>query len=278
MLKIGQYNTLQVSRLVDFGAYLDGGNGQEVLLPARYIEHPLTEGESLSVFVYTDSEDRPVATTEHPYATVGEFAFLDVVSVDRIGAFLNWGLMKDLLVPFSQQKSRMVSGGRYLVYVYLDDATKRVVASAKIEKFLGNVIPRYKTGDATDVLVYRETPIGYACIVDNLHQGMIYANQVFRPISVGDRLEAYVRRVRPDGKIDLMLSGAVSERTNDLSDVILDHLRVHGGYTEFDDHSSPEVIKEAFYCSKRDFKRAVGHLLKCGKIRKEDRGLSLLDG
>lgn len=278
MLKIGQYNTLQVSRLVDFGAYLDGGNGQEVLLPARYIDHPLTEGESLEVFVYTDSEDRPVATTEHPLAAVGEFAFLDVVSVDRIGAFLDWGLMKDLLVPFSQQKSRMVPGGRYLVYVYLDDATKRVVASAKIKKFLGNVIPQYKKGDAADVLVYRETPIGHACIVDNLHQGMIYSNQVFRPIEVGDRLVAYVRRVRPDGKIDLMVSGAAAERTNVLSDVILDHLREHGGYTELDDHSSPDAIKEALQCSKRDFKQAVGHLLKNGKIRKEDHGLSLLEG
>ena len=169
-MKIGQYNTLKVTRLVDFGAYLDGGDGTEILMPAKYISAPLSPGDEVEVFVYRDSEDRPVATTEHPYAIVGEFAFMQVSQVNNVGAFLDWGLeAKNLLVPFREQKVRMLQGGIYLVYVYLDHTTQRVVASSKIEKFIGNVLPHYNAGDKVQALVYEHTPIGYRCIVDNLH-------------------------------------------------------------------------------------------------------------
>ncbi len=181
MVKIGDYNRLAVTKIVDFGVYLDGGNGVEILLPAKYIEGSPEVGQELDVFVYTDSEDRLIATTEHPFARVGQFAFLEVVDVNKVGAFLDWGLSKNILVPFSEQKSRMKEGGVYLVYVYLDNATKRVVATAKIEKYLGNVPAEYRRGQEVDALVWQHTPIGYRVIVDNLHNGMIYENELFRP-------------------------------------------------------------------------------------------------
>ena len=171
MIRIGKYNTLKVVKLVDFGVYLDGGEGQEILLPAKYIESPLNPGDEIKVFIYRDSEERLIATTEHPYAEVGEFAFLQVSAVNRVGAFLDWGLTKQLLVPFSEQKVRLREGMVCLVYVYLDDVTKRIVASAKIEKFLGNKYPHYKVGDKVQALIYKHTELGYKAIVDNLFPG-----------------------------------------------------------------------------------------------------------
>lgn len=278
MVKIGNYNTLPVVKSVDFGVYLDGGDGLEILLPSRFIERPPQIGEMMEVFIYTDSEDRLIATTEHPYAQVGEFAYLEAVAVDRIGAFLDWGLMKDLLVPFREQKVKMRAGKRYPVYLYLDDASKRVVASAKLEKFMGNVIPRYKHGDKVRILIYRNTPIGFACVVDNLHQGMVYANEVFCPIELGESLDAYVKNVRPDGKIDITLSPAAKQRTDDLAQRILEEIGANGGFLGMNDKTSPENIKAVFACSKKDFKKAVGHLLKEHKIAIGDIGLSISDG
>ena len=277
MVKIGQWNTLPVSRTVDFGVYLDGGN-TEILLPARYIDGTLTPGQEVEVFVYTDSEDRIIATTEHPFATVGEVAFLRVKAVDRIGAFLDWGLMKDLLVPFREQRARMREGGVYPVYVYLDDASKRVVASAKIEKFIGNVHPRYSKADKVRALVWRTTPVGLSCIVDNLHYGMLYTNETFMNLEPGMVIDAWVHRLRPDGKIDLRLAPPASGRlrSEQLADIILEQLTISGGALPLSDKSSPEEIKKAFQCSKRDFKQAVGHLLKDGKIALDERGISLL--
>lgn len=277
MVKIGNYNTLPVVKSVDFGVYLDGGDGLEILLPSRFIDRIPQVGELMDVFIYTDSEDRIIATTEHPYAQVGEFAFLEAVSVDRIGAFLDWGLMKDLLVPFREQKVRMRAGKSYPVYLYLDDASKRVVASAKVEKFMGNVIPTYKIGDKVRIMVYRQTPIGYACVVDNLHQGMVYANEVFRHVELGECIDAYVKYVREDGKIDVTLSPGAKQRTDDLSDRILEAMQANGGFVKLNDKSSPEEIKIAFACSKKDFKKAVGHLLKERKIKIEDSGLLIFN-
>lgn len=269
MLKIGQWNTLSVARMVDFGVYLEADNDLEILLPTRYIDAPLEIGQQINVFVYTDSEDRLIATTEVPFATVGEVAMLEVVAENRIGAFLDWGLMKDLLVPFREQKSKMHVGGKYPVYIYLDDVSKRVAASAKIEKFIGNVIPRYRRDDKVDVFVWKTTPIGYTCVVDNLHSGMLYANETFRQLEPGMKLEAWVKRVRPDGKIDLRLAQAGSgrSRTDAVADEILRLLNESPiNCLNISDKSSPEEIKSMFQCSKRDFKQAVGHLLKAGKI------------
>ena len=269
MIEIGKYQDLEVRRLVDFGAYLGvpGGDEKEVvLLPGRYVSENDTPGTVLRVFVYRDSEDRPVATTEKPYAVVGEFAYLSVKAVNDMGAFLDWGLIaKDLLVPYSEQRSRMRRGGIYLVYVYLDKATGRVVASSKIEKFLDNAYPDYKHGQKVDALVIEHTEIGYKVIVDNLHRGMIYANEIFRPIELEETVKAYVKQVRPDGKIDLTLSDRAVKRTAELSDRILEYLE-SDNEMPLSDKMHPEHVEMLFGTSKKDFKKAIGHLYKERKI------------
>lgn len=267
MLKIGNYNTLKVAREVDFGVYLATDDDREILLPARYVPDNARPGDELRVFVYTDSEDRLIATTEPPYATVGEFAYLQVRDVNATGAFLDWGVAgKDLLVPFNEQRSRMKRGGVYLVYVYLDDASKRVAASSKIDRFLGNVYPRYRHGQEVKALVIEHTPIGYKTIVDNLHRGMIYENEIFRPLEVEETVTAYVKGVREDGKIDLTLSDKARNRIGPLAARIMGALRAHGGVLAVGDRTDPGQIEALFSCSKKDFKKALGQLYKEGKI------------
>lgn len=267
---------LRVSRTSDYGIYLVDEAGHEVLLPSRYVTEEMKEGSDVEVFVYNDSEDRPVATTERPVATVGEFAFLSVKAVNRIGAFLDWGLMKDLLVPYNQQQDKMTPGRAYPVYIYLDDASKRIVASARIGRFLGNLYPDLKRGQKVDVLIYKRTPIGYACIVDNAFKGMLYSNELFRPVEIGNCLEAFVKGVREDGKIDLTLGGDAASRSASLAEKIEAYMRRCGGSLDLGDHSSPEVIRFRFQCSKKDFKKALGLLLKEGKIAKDADGYALL--
>lgn len=278
MINIGKYNTLAVLRNVDFGAYLDGGNRVEILLPARYITAPLQPGDEIEVFVYTDSEDRLIATTEKPFVTVGEFAFLQVVDVNRMGAFLDWGLPKDLLCPFREQKQTMERGGFYLVYAYLDHSSKRIVASGKIEKFLGNTIPSYTRGDRVTALVYQRTEIGYKAIVDNLFHGMIYFNEAYRPLEIGEPVEAYVRTVRTDGKIDLSLQVAdTRHRIDTIAENFMNLLRDNGGRSTLTDASDPDEIKAALYCSKKDFKKAIGLLYREHKIRLDGGIITLSD-
>lgn len=279
MIKIGSYNTLRIERFVDFGAYLvdptesqknqntrNGDNPVEVLLPRRYLTEDMVVGDTVKTFVYTDSEDRPVATTERPYATVGQFAFLQAVQVNRVGAFLDWGLQKNLLVPFKEQKVKMFPGGIYLVYVYLDMASHRIVASARIEKFVGNVLPEYVRDEKVHALVISHTPIGYKVIVDNLHFGMIYANEVYRPLEIGTTVEAYVKNVRrEDGRIDLtMTSPGTLGRVEKIAAMIITALEK--GEMHLTDESSPEVIRDTFQCSKKDFKKAIGSLYRQRRI------------
>ena len=278
-LKIGKFNRLRVVKSVDFGVYLDGGEGREILLPGRFVPEGAKEGDELDVFIYTDSEDRLIATTDVPYAQAGDFAYLQVSQVNAAGAFLDWGILgKDLLVPFSQQRSRMRQGGVYLVYVYLDDASGRLVASAKTERFLGNTIPDYKEGDEVECLVTGETPIGYTVIVDNLHRGMIYSNETFRPLEEQETVRARVHRVRPDGKIDLRIGGAARERVGGLAESIVNTLRANGGRMAVSDKSSPDEIKALFRCSKKDFKKAVGALYKAHRIELHPGEIVLIDG
>ncbi|MDE7426638.1 MAG: GntR family transcriptional regulator [Muribaculaceae bacterium] len=267
MVKIGNYNIMRVERDVDFGVYLvePDGDGTEILLPARYVPENVTVGTDLRVFIYTDSEDRLIATTEKPFATVGQFAFLQVNAVNRVGAFLDWGLPKDLLVPFKEQQSKMVSGGVYPVYVYLDMTTKRVAASARLEKYLGNVFPDYSVGQEVNVLVWKQTEIGYKVIVNNLHQGMIYFNEIKRNLVIGENVNAYVRKVREDGKLDLTLAGSTQGRVEDVAEKIMSMLKEKSRLSVHES-SSPEEIKAVFDCSKKDFKRALGKLYKEHKL------------
>lgn len=276
MLKIGDYNRLKVIRNVDFGAYLDGGNGKEILIPARYIESPLSPGDEIDVFVYNDSEDRLIATTEHPFARVNEFAFLQVNQVNRVGAFLDWGVSKELLVPFSEQRSKMVTGGIYPVYVYLDKVTDRVVASAKLDKFLGNVFPRYHRGDVVDALVLEHLEPGYRVIVDNRHKGMIYDNELFHPLEIGETIKAHVKQVRDDGKIDLSPGADTATRVHSLAEKIYYLMDAAGGATSLSDDSSPAEIKALLECSKKDFKKAVSYLLRSKVVEIVPGGMRLI--
>ncbi len=277
MLNIGKYNVLKVSRLVDFGAYLDCGDDREVLMPAKFADHPLQVGEEVEVFVYTDSRDRLIATTEKPFATVGECAYLQVAEVNRVGAFLDLGLeAKQLLVPFAEQKTKMAPGGVYLVYVYLDNNTGRMAASQKVEKYIGNVLPRYERGDRVEALVVEHTDRGYRCIVDNLHWGMIYHSETFTPVEVESTVTAYVKQVRVDGKIDLSIRPSGGERTGTVADRILQALdTAPDGVLPVGEKSAPAEIEALFGCSKRDFKQAVGHLYKGRKVVITDGRISL---
>lgn len=250
-----------MKRLVDFGAYLTDGSTTEILLPTRYMPDNLAPGDEIDVFIYRDNESRLIATTDKPYARVGEFAYLEVKQVNKVGAFLDWGLMKELLVPFSEQKAKMRPGGIYLVYVYLDNTTQRIVASAKVEKFLGNVLPRYKRGDRVKALITEHVSgLGYRCIIDNLHWGMIYESDLSMPLVVEQSVGAFVRQVRDDGKIDVSVAGNGRSREHDAAERIIHLLNTSGGYLPINDHSSPEEIRATAGCSKKDFKKALGHL------------------
>ncbi|MDE5928025.1 MAG: GntR family transcriptional regulator [Duncaniella sp.] len=267
MVKIGRYNKLRVVKNVDFGAYLDGGDGVEILLPARYIDSPLHPDDEIDVFIYKDNEGRLIATTEHPYVQVGEFAFLQVNDVNRMGAFLDWGLMKQLLVPFSEQTVKLSRGMVIPVYVYLDDASQRVVASAKLDHFLGNTIPDYAIGSPVKALVYKRTDVGYKAIVDDKHHGMFYESDLYKPLEIGEAVTAYVKRVREDGKIDLLLHGAHDGRVEALARAVMARLdREPDGFLPLCDNSSPEAIRETFSCSKKDFKKAIGSLYREHRI------------
>ncbi len=276
MLQIGNYNTLRITKLVSFGVYLDGGDGKEILLPTRYVPKGAKVDDEVQVFIYHDNEGRLIATTLHPKAVVGEFAFMRVKSVNSTGAFLDWGLMKDLLVPFKEQKMAMREGKWYLVYVHLDHLTGRIVASARVEKFLGNVPPEYESNQEVDLLVADDTEIGYKVIVNNSHWGMIYHNQVFQRLERGERLKGYVKEVREDDKLDISLQPLGYQKVDGISQRILEALQMKDGYLPVHDKSDPEEIYSLFRCSKKAFKQAIGSLYKQHRIRIEADGIRLL--
>lgn len=266
MIEIGKYNTLTVVKVVDFGVYLDGGEWGEILMPKEYVPENCSPDDEVRVFIYFDSEDRIVATTEEPAVQVGEFAFLKVVAVSGIGAFLNWGLRKDLLVPFREQRDPMVEGRSYLVYVYVDKASDRIVASAKIDKYLDQVFPDYEPKQEVDLLVARKTDLGYAVIVNQAHWGLVYGNDVFQPLRIGQKLKGYVKRVREDEKIDVVLQPAGFAKIEGLAGMVLEKLKDYGGVLDLSDKSSPEEIYRVLGCSKKNYKKALGTLLKQGLI------------
>lgn len=262
MVEVGKYNTLTIVKDLDFGVYLDGGNGLEILLPVRYVPKNVKPGDEVEVFIYHDNEGRLIATTARPKATVGEFAFMEVKSVSNAGAFLDWGLMKDLLVPFREQKMAMREGKWYLVYLRVDHVTGRVMASARIEKFLNNVPPHYEHNQEVDLLVADETDIGYKVIINNLHTGMVYHSEVFRRLEKGERLKGYIKEVREDEKVDVSLTPLGFQRVEGIAATVMEALKVQGGFLPVHDKSEPEVIYSLFRCSKKAFKQAIGTLYK----------------
>lgn len=275
MIEIGKYNTLRVVKVVDFGVYLDGEERGEILLPNEYVPKDCFPDDYLKVFVYFDSEDRIIATTEVPNIQVGEFAWMKVVSVSSVGAFLDWGLRKDLLVPFREQRDRMVEGKSYLVYAYVDEASDRIVATAKIDKYLDNIPVQYETGQEVDVLIARKSDLGYNVIVDNLYWGLVYRNEVFRPLKLGQKLKGYIKGVRKDEKIDVILQKKGYDRVNGIVKKILEKLKDNGGVLDVSDKTAPEIIYNLFECSKKDYKKALGTLFKEKKIELTDTEIKL---
>ncbi|HYQ57504.1 MAG TPA: S1-like domain-containing RNA-binding protein [Draconibacterium sp.] len=275
MTEIGKYNTLKIIRETDNGLYLDGEDHGEILMPKKYIDAGVKERGEAEVFVYTDSEDRLVATTEKPLAIVGEFAHLEVKTTGKFGAFLEWGLAKDLLVPFSEQRSKMAEGKRYWVFIYLDLVSNRVVASAKLNKFLDNTPPDYTKGQEVDLIILEETDLGYKAIVNLEHSGMLYKNQVFRKLENGSRTKGFIAKVRSDEKIDLLLEKPGYEKVDAISAKILDELKANGGFLAVTDKSSPEMIKGMLGISKKNFKKAIGGLYKSRIISFVSDGIKL---
>ena len=276
MLNIGNYNTLRIIKILSFGAYLDGGEGKEILLPTRYVPNGAQVGDEVKVFIYHDNEGRLIATTLHPNAVVGEFAFMQVKSVNTMGAFLDWGLMKDLLVPYKEQKLTMREGKWYLVYVRLDHVTGRVMASARIEKFLNNIPPKYEFNQEVSLLVADDTEIGYKVIVNNLHWGMVYHNQVFQRLEKGEHLKGYVKEIREDDKLDISLTPLGYQKVDGIAQTILQALQMQNGFLPVHDKSDPEVIYSLFRCSKKAFKQAIGALYRQHRIALEPDGIRLI--
>ena len=262
MVNIGKYNTLRVIKEVGFGVYLDGENEGEILMPSRYVPDNCQIGDYVDVFIYLDSEDRPIATTEKPYAQVGEFAMLRVKSVNKIGTFLDWGIMKDLLVPFREQKVTMTEERSYLVYIYVDEQSQRIVASAKLNKFLNKSVPEYVTGQEVDLIIESETDLGYKAIVNNLHWGILYENEVFEQLSKGLKIKGYIKKIRTDNKIDLSMHPLGYEKIDPISQMILDDLKKQGGFIAVSDKSDAEHVYRIFGISKKSFKQAAGALYK----------------
>ncbi len=276
MAQIGRANNLKVVREVDFGVYLDGEELGEILMPGKYIPEGCKVGDYIEVFVYLDSEDRLVATTERPYAEVGDFAFLKVVDTGPVGAFLGWGLMKDLLVPFREQKEKMAEGKRYVVFVYLDPSN-RIAASSRVERFLGKKPASFQTDEEVELLIFDETDIGYKAIINDTHEGVLYRNEVFQGLKKGQQIRGFIKKVRDDGKIDLSLQKRGMGKVGELSEKILKALKEQGGFLSVTDKSLPKDISALFGCSKNTYKKAIGGLYKKRLITIEESGIRLCE-
>jgi predicted RNA-binding protein (virulence factor B family) len=276
MVKAGEYNKLKVLRKVDFGLYLDDG-GEGILLPKRFVPHNANEGDELEVFVYHDSEDRLIATTQKPFGVVGDIVKLKAVSVTPQGAFMDWGLMKDLFVPKSQQLTGMLPNGEYVVKIYRDEQTGRAAASEKVEQELSNDTLTVKEGDEVDLIVLRRTDIGYLMIINNRHTGVLHLNEVFRSIGTGDKFRGFIKKIYPDNKIDVVAGKMGYNRVEGEAEKVLRLLKENDGYLPYNDKSDPEDIYLFFGMSKKTFKMTTGNLYKQQKISFEKTGIKLLD-
>lgn len=276
MAVIGKLNKLRVIKELDFGIYLDGQEHGEILMPRRYVPENCKPEDIIEVFIYYDSDDRIIATTEKPFAMVGEFAFLEAISVNSVGAFLNWGLPKDLLVPFNEQNQKMVEGKSYLVYVFIDHESKRIAASAKLDKFLDNLPPDYQPGQEVDLLIGDKTDMGYKAIINNTHWGILYQNEVFQQLTKGQKINGFIKKVREDEKIDLSLQKQGYENVTDLLQVFIDSLKNNDGFIPVTDKSPAETIYQLFGVSKKTYKKTVGTLYKNRIIAIEEDGIRLI--
>lgn len=277
MAHIGTRDSLRILNEKTFGLYLDGGDLGEILLPRREMPATWAIGDFVDVFLYNDSEDRPVATQKMPKVMPGQFARLKCVAVTGVGAFLDWGLPKDLLVPFREQKVRMDIGKSYIVHVQMDEKTERIIASTRLTRHIDQGPHDFRPGQSVDLMAYAKTDLGYKMIIDGTHSGLIFSNDVFQPLQPGETLKGYIADVRPDGKIDLTLHAPGRAKIDDLEGQILAELNARGGFWAIGDHTPAGEISEELGVSKRAFKQATGALFKKQKIRIEDRGLRLLE-
>jgi predicted RNA-binding protein (virulence factor B family) len=277
MISLGKRNTLAVIKSTPQGIYLDGEEHGEILLPGRYVPAGAKPGDKLDVFLYLDSEDRWVATTETPLAEVGQFAVLEVIGVQRpIGAFLNWGLPKDLLLPFREQAIPVRTGERVVVFVYLDPKTGRIAASSRLNRHLSRDFPTYRASQPVRILIVNRTPLGYNALVENAHIGLLYGDNIQTTLEIGQQIDAFVRQVRDDGKIDLSLDASGYQRVIPLTGRIVELLEENGGHLDMDDDTDPEVIRFQFGVSKKAFKQALGRLYKQRQIRFTKPGIALI--
>lgn len=281
-VRVGDFNRLKVKELARregygpvFGVYLEGGREGDILMPQKYVPEDVKPGDEVDCFVYLDQEERLVATTEKPLAKVGDFAWLKCAWVNEYGAFLDWGVTKNLFCPFREQKRHMEVGNSYLVYIYIDKESYRLAASAKVERFLSDEPAPYKPGDEVRLLVWQKTDLGFKVIVDNRYSGLIYENQIYQYVHSGDRLRGYIAQVRPDGKIDVTLQPTGRRETEDFARTLLEWLRHNGGACPLGDKSDAEDIKRMFQVSKKTFKRAIGALYKQRLIVLEGDGFRL---
>ena len=276
MIKVGEYNQLKVLRKVDFGFYLDDGK-EGILLPKRFAPTPLKEGDEISVFIYHDGEDRLIATTQTPKGVLGDIVKLNAVSVTAQGAFLDWGLMKDLFVPVSQQQQKMIPNGSYLVKILLDQQTGRLAATEKIDPYLSNDVLTVKEMDEVKLTVYRRTDIGYVVIIDNRHTGVLHFNEIYRNITAGDIFEGYIKKIYPKtNNIDVAAGKSGYKRVESETEKILRLLNDHKGFLPYSDKSNPDEIYEFFGMSKKTFKMTLGHLYKQRKIIFEENGIRIV--
>ena len=278
MAKIGQKNLLEVIKIVPHGAYLQGGWLGEILLPKRFVPEDCEEGDPINVFVYLDSEDRFIATTEKSKAQVGEVAFLKVIEVNKVGAFLDWGLPKDLLVPFNQQQTTMEEGKSYLVYVYTDEETHRIAASSKLNKFIERHPENYEKGQEVQLMINAMTDIGYSAVIDHKDWGVLFYSDVVKPLTIGQRVNGFIKGVRDDGKIDLSLQSPNHDnKVDDLSLRIMNMLENQDGFLALSDKSPPKQIYDIFGVSKKSFKMTLGAMYKKRLITLEKEGIRLVE-
>ena len=284
-IKLGDYNVLRVKELARregygevFGLYLDGGREGDILMPQKYVPEHVRVGDEITCFIYLDQEERPIATTEQPLAKVGDFAYLECDWVNEYGAFLHWGLTKDLFCPCREQKRKMEIGNRYIVHVHIDEESYRIVASAKVERYLKEdmAAKHFKRNEEVDILIWQKTELGFKVIVNNQYPGLIYQDQIFKSIHTGDGMKAYVAQLRTDGKLDITLQPTGIAAAEDFSSVLLRYLKENNGYCVLGDKSDPEAIKHQFQVSKKVFKKAIGDLYKKHLITIEADGLHLV--
>lgn len=277
MIKIGQINKLEVTKTVDFGVFLDGGDYGSILLPSRFVPEGTAVGEALDVFIYLDSENEVVASTETPKAQVGQFGLMNVIGTNSIGAFVDWGIAKkDLLVPFSEQRGRLDEGQTILVYVYIDKASSRIVGTTRFNKWLDNTPANYERGQQVDILIAERTDLGYKAVINGEHWGLIFHSDVFGKLFIGKQLKAFIAEMREDGKISLSLQRPGVARMDDLSEKIIATLEKKEGFLPLTDKSSPDAIFTEFRTSKGTFKKTIGGLYKAGKITIEKDGIYLV--